>query len=317
MSLSLQLADIEIDPSLIERIPPKLAAYYQALPLGYEEGVLSVAMAHPENATALTVLRELVGLPIVPVRVGVDEIRLAFKRFYSEATLPDPRVLAWSALQEKNVLVNRTAEIFAAALAATVISMSAEQLELETVMTIAREGQFNLTVIGPPEGQAVAPLLQQSGSPLVLVGDAEEQLRRILVVLRGYSSDEYTLNWLAPLLRGHETTVTLLPLLPLVATASQEHFSEGALRKEHLEGCLHHASLRTSRAWLKFRQGEALNQVLEEIGEGTYDWVIIAAEGYGEFVGDILKSLDRRRIGRKPTLIILKPPVSASIPEFN
>lgn len=317
MSLCLELADFEIDRTLIERIPPKLAAYYQALPLGYEEGILSVAMAHPENQTALTVLQELVGTPVIPVRAEASAIRRAFKRLYGEETPTEPRVLAWSALPEKSQQVAWIASTFARALSATVTMMPAKGLDLETLMTVSREGQFDLTVVGPGEGRPLAPLLSQIASPVVLVGEAKDLVGRILVVLRGYSSDEYTLDWLAPLLQQPDASVTLLPLLPMIASIHAEPIGQGDFLKGHLEDCLNHNALRPSRARLKFRQGQALCQVVDEIAEGSYDWVILAAEGYGEFINKVVCRLDEQDPGRTPTLCILKPPLAPLISNPN
>lgn len=318
MSLSLELADFEFDRTLIERIPPKLAGYYQALPLGYEEGALSVAMAHPENETALTVLRELVGTSVIPVRAEASAIRLAYKRFYGEEPPTESRVLAWSALPERAELVTWIASTFAAALSASVTVFPADHVDLETAITISREGQFDLTVIAPGKDQPLETLLSQIASSIVLVGEVEVQLcRRILVVLRGYSSDEHTLDWLATLLKHHDAAVTLLPLLPIVTTSSEDQITQGDWFKDHLEDCLNHTALRPSRAWLKFRQGQALCQVVDEIAEGEYGMVILAAEGYGEFVSEILNKLDRRDSGRKPTIFILRPPVDPHILNAN
>lgn len=304
--LSLDLDDLVIDPALMARLPAGLAAYYLALPLACEDGAISVAMAYPENKMALAVLGNLFGAPIVFVRAPAAAVRRALSRYNATAPARSPRVLAWSADEEHAGLVAVTAARFATMLAATVTSLTSLELDLEGVLTVAREGQYCLTVIHPPWDAAPAQILRRAPTPLLLVRNMAQKLHRILIVLRGYSADEQILNWLAPLLEP-EVSVTLLPL-PLVDEASgQRLLLLNDLEKDHLQDCLLHPALRNARTFVRLRQGQIVNQVAEETCQGLYDLVVIAAEGYGRFVSRVVTTIEQQG-GQQHSFFILKPP---------
>ena len=50
--LQLDLNSVTIDAQLAHRVPYALSRYYLALPLGQDNGSVSVAMAYPGNAKA-------------------------------------------------------------------------------------------------------------------------------------------------------------------------------------------------------------------------------------------------------------------------
>ncbi|MFN2134824.1 MAG: hypothetical protein ACK2UK_02655, partial [Candidatus Promineifilaceae bacterium] len=66
-TLQQSLASIAIDASLTQRVPYALSRYYMALPLGEENGSVSVAMSYPENVNAQHVLSHLLQARVVPV----------------------------------------------------------------------------------------------------------------------------------------------------------------------------------------------------------------------------------------------------------
>lgn len=314
MSLNLELTDIKVDSSLIKRVPYSLAAYYQALPLGYEDGFLSLAIAHPENETALTVLQELLGLAIVPVRVSEASIRDALAHAYGIETASTQKTLAWCASQEDAEAVKQVARTFASESAASHregrISYLSPDLELETALTVAREGRYNLIVLCPPEAQPLSPLLTGSSASMFFLQPGPADFRRVLMVLRGYSSDWWLLDWLAPLLCQGDSNITLLPLEQQEKAAAQGTFAFPCSSQEHLKVLLHHPALLPGRTTVKFRQGHTVRQVIDEIVQGAYDLVVIAAEGYGDFVGRILCALDKLSPGDLPAVFVGKPPVT-------
>lgn len=306
--LSLDLDDLAIDPTLMAHLPVGLAAYYLALPLASEDGAISVAMVCPENQTALAVLDNLLGGPIVPVRASATAIRWALARYNGNAiSAPPSRVLVWSADQTHADFVNRVATLFAAPLMATITCLASSELNLANVLTVARKGQYRLTIIYPPDDVAPTLLLRQIPAPLLLVQDTLQTLRRILIVLRGYATDEQILDWLAPLLRP-DVSVTLLPLPPVVERYGQPPLLLNDMGRRHLRNCLNHPALLNTEVLIKFRQGRVVNQVAEESREDSYDLIVIAAEEYGCFVNRILRAIGQQRGHWQHSFFILKPP---------
>jgi hypothetical protein len=306
--LSLDLNTVVVDAALARRLPPGLAAYYLALPLSCEDGSISVAMAHPENESALAVLRTLLGAPIVPVRAPDAAIRRALARVKEIDPRPEPRVLVWSADGQALEAAARIATLFAGALAATVTTLAAPALDLQATLAIAREGAYNLAVLYAAAEVTPIQLWQQAETPLVVLGAPPAELRQILVVLRGYSADCHALEWLAHLLRRPGVVVTLLPL---PSTAEAEMPFPLSLRRpqnSHLRACLCHATLQDAPVFVRFRQGPAAEQVATEVRYGAYDLVVIAAEGYGQFVSSVLSALEEEGSHEQLSFFILKPP---------
>lgn len=307
--LSLDPHALVVVPDLLARLPVGLASYYQALPLACEDGAITVAMAHPENETALTVLADLLAAPVVPVSAPAAAIRRALCHYSALLPAPPPRVLAWSSSEEHADFVTAIACRFAVTLTGSVTVLTAPQLDLDAMLTVARQGQYRLTVLYPPREVAAAALLSQASTPLLLVRSKEECLRRILVVLRGFSADDQILDWLTPLLQL-DTSVTLLPL----STADEVNGPLSLLGDRrgqgHLQACLRHPALCQTRATIRLRQGQILDQVRAEASQDTYDLIVIAAEGYGHVVSGILTAVEQRQADRPLSFFILKPPTN-------
>ena len=197
--LSLDLDDLTVDPALARRLPPGLAAYYLAVPLADEDGCVSVAMAHPENKTALAVLRFLFDAPVVPVRAPAAMIRRALQRLDSPASQLRPSVLVWAGNTAMRDIARDAAALLARPWNATVTLLAAE-VELAAALDVARAGDYCLTVVGAPDSLPASWLYERVSTPFLLLRRPVAEWRRILVVLRGFTADSLTLEWLAPLL---------------------------------------------------------------------------------------------------------------------
>jgi hypothetical protein len=304
--LSLDLDHITIDAALAKRLPPGLASYYLAVPLGDEDGAISVAMAHPENRTALAVLRALLGAPIVSVRAPASLIRRALAQSSAQPLVPEMRVLVWSAGPGALAETRATGELFARCPGATVTTLAGPEIDLEAVATIARAGAYDLTVVDAPEATMPALLCSQVETPVLLLRKPAREWRRILVVLRGFTADGYALDWLTPLLQQQEATITLLPLAN--ETSGLPGLALNGPTKSHLQDCLRHPALQDRPVFVRYRQGRPGDQIVAEAQHGSHDLVVIAAEGYGAFINHILTALEREGDNRQQSFFILKPP---------
>jgi len=76
------LGDYPVDPSAASLISDALAKRYSALPIGYEDSKLVVAMSDPANVFALDDIRTITGLEIKPVVSTRSDIHEAIARFH-------------------------------------------------------------------------------------------------------------------------------------------------------------------------------------------------------------------------------------------
>jgi type IV pilus assembly protein PilB len=76
------LAEFPVDGSAIASIAPHVARRHLALPIGYEEGRLVVAMADPANIFALDDIRSLTGRDVKPVVATKADLTAALNRFH-------------------------------------------------------------------------------------------------------------------------------------------------------------------------------------------------------------------------------------------
>ena len=75
------LSDLTIDPAAVATVPDYLRARYHALPIGFEDGKLVVAMADPGNVLAIDDIRAVSGQELVIVAATPDDIDEAGRRF--------------------------------------------------------------------------------------------------------------------------------------------------------------------------------------------------------------------------------------------
>lgn len=306
--LSLEREDLVIDLALLARLPAGLAEYYLALPMACEDSVVSVAMAHPENETALAVLSAVLGSPIVAVRAPSEALQAAVRRWYQQVTPSQPQILCWSANSIEVGGIAETANAFAAALSCTAQILSASELTLQTVLEIAGKGHYCLTILSLPAGAPLTPLLHHATAPLLLLRSNVLPVCRILVALRGYAADTQVLDWLAPLLL-EPAAVTLMPLPQTTMEEARLLTLFNGSGKYHLDRCLGHPALAASHTLVRYRQGLAVWQVVDELRQEPYDLLALSAEGYGQFVGDVLSAVEAEPAAANTSLFLLRPPV--------
>ncbi|MCW2671725.1 MAG: type secretion system protein GspE [Frankiales bacterium] len=84
------LTDYPVDGSAVAKISDVVARRHTALPIGYEDGKLVVAMADPANVFALDDIRSLTGLEVRPVVATRPDVVSAINKFHrGDAELDD------------------------------------------------------------------------------------------------------------------------------------------------------------------------------------------------------------------------------------
>lgn len=77
-----ELTDYPVDGSAIGRVPGTVARRHTALPIGFEEGRLLVAMADPANVFAIDDLRSITGMEVRAVVATRGDVLAAIDRYY-------------------------------------------------------------------------------------------------------------------------------------------------------------------------------------------------------------------------------------------
>lgn len=305
--LELDLDEVTIDPELVKQVPYGLAMYYLALPVGQENGQVSVALAHPENATALATLRSLLQAEIVPVRGRSEAIRTTIQRLHGINGTPANRILTWSATPERELAVQQMAEAFAAAQSAPAAPLDAGRVELDLALSMAWESQVALTVLSPPASQPLNDVVSRCATPLILVRGDYRPIERILVAIRGYASDDQLLDWLGPLVRAQQAKVALLPLLDSPMLELEDLLCTDGPAKRHLDHLLQRLTGENMPASLRMRPGDPVTQIVAELSQDVYDLLVIAAEAHGQFVTRVLEVLEQKAVHLNQPIFILKP----------
>jgi type IV pilus assembly protein PilB len=75
------LAEYQIDPSAASLIPEQVARRYRALPIGYEDSMLVVAMSDPANVFALDDIRTITGKQVKPVVATAADVDQAIRKY--------------------------------------------------------------------------------------------------------------------------------------------------------------------------------------------------------------------------------------------
>jgi len=316
----LSLSRVTVDPATARQLPRRLAYYYLALPLARDDDQLTLVMAHPDNQAAVAVLQAVLGERIVPIQGSARELRAALDTVWSGAAESEAlHILCWSADQERATLVTEIADLVARAFAAQVTTLDASQSSLDTVLTVAHQGQYGLTVIDAPQGELLSRLLRESSTPVLLVRGAKLALSHILLVLRGHSPDESVLDWVIPLARATNARVTLLTVAPTV-DAVRSHprgprvpYGLAALLAsdegpgEHIATCVRRLTEAGVQGELRLRQGMLEQRIGAEVAQGSYDLITIAAEAHGDFVQRVLGEIERQAPDNRQPVLVIKP----------
>jgi type IV pilus assembly protein PilB len=76
------LSDFAVDGSAIGSVPGAVCRRHSAMPIGFEEGKLLVAMADPANVFAIDDIRSLTGMDVKPVVATRADVAAAIDRYY-------------------------------------------------------------------------------------------------------------------------------------------------------------------------------------------------------------------------------------------
>src|SRR5216110_1438612 len=82
---AVDLSRFEVDPKILKLIPPDIAVKHTVLPLKREGRTLTVAIADPNNVTAIEDLKFVTRCDVFPVIAGEYTLRNAIERYYQQS----------------------------------------------------------------------------------------------------------------------------------------------------------------------------------------------------------------------------------------
>lgn len=315
--LSVPLSTIPIDKTVASRLPFRIAHYYCALPIAQEDEQITVVMAHGEDPATIDVLESVLGSRIIPLQGNAAEIRAALRELWiGQSSDPEARILCWGQRCTAEAVYLR---LIAESLSASIVTLDSTVHPVESALNLAQAGDFSLTALDIPEGQRFSGMVRHANTPLLLLGQETTALKHILVVLRGHSPDHRALDWIIPIATGTHAAVTLLyialPIVPFYTRETRRFQGLGMLLSSetepgsHVHKCGARLQAAGIKGYLKFRQGPADQQIADEIAEGSYDFIALAAEARGDFVERVLGKLESRSIYEGQPILVMKPSI--------
>lgn len=295
------------EPELLAAVPYDLAMYYLALPIGRENDQVSVAMAYPGNHTALATLGGMLHAEIVPVSVPEDAVRSAIQRCYSLDQPHASGILAWTDDETWSEPVTTAAAHFADHLGDAIPVHTHAHTGLGSALAATQGNSYQLMVTHVATGDALDLLLERAGIPLLLVRGDHTCLRTVVIVSRGYASDERSLAWVTQLADHTPLTVTLMMSVQQPQVDLQALLCQDGRVKRHVDRCVRQLDRAGIQTQVKLRQGPLHEQVVEEAVHGNYDLLVLAAEGQGRFVASVLAALESNQAHHGRPILILKP----------
>src|SRR3989338_5202808 len=88
-----RLADLQLPPEVLAKVPPRFASHYQLMPLGFSGGILSIAVADPFDVQKLDELKLLLDCAVQPALASPREIHEAIHRHYGVGASAVERLL--------------------------------------------------------------------------------------------------------------------------------------------------------------------------------------------------------------------------------
>ncbi len=83
------LRDLDIDPQVVNILPPEVGRRLRAFPVAVYQDTLEVAMSDPDNITAIDEVRRQTGYKIKPLRVSDPEIAWAMDTYWTSDEIID------------------------------------------------------------------------------------------------------------------------------------------------------------------------------------------------------------------------------------
>jgi type II secretion system protein E len=122
------LANVKIDPELLNLIPAKVVHRYRLIPIGRRDGTLQIATANAFDLYAFDELRLLTGSKVEPVLASEAEIQRIIRQYYGVGGQVVDQMLAGSEIEVVSEVDEQDADAIEEAQEATVVKLVNEIL---------------------------------------------------------------------------------------------------------------------------------------------------------------------------------------------
>lgn len=275
------LSNLPLEEALVKLLPRQLAYYHLAIPIGLDEGNMTVAMMQPNNIKAREIIQDALRVPIIPVKADAEQIRNCLDRIWHSATSA-PWMFVSS--QSNSAVVAHYAQQYAAMYDVPLISDRREESLLVQHFSEPFPADF-------------------SGSTL-LVDHTVDSVSKILHLVRLHTPDYAVVSSLLPLIRSQQSTVTLLPDTSITTSNIAYLIDKTTPHGEHLEKLRSQLHAMDVQGEVHVRQGAFVNIIQAELAHHQYDLVAVAANAYGEIVEMLIQAIREYHL---PAVIVIKP----------
>lgn len=317
----LALDNLIINPRLARRLPPALAFRYHALPLAEDRDNITVAMADPEDAVARAAVAAALGQRLYIVRAAPETIDELLTQTWPEQTQHSLSLLVYSQASPVAGQVQAYAQYLSHLLGGHLSDFGAAHSDA-TFDNLVQETRCDqdLVIFGEPDQSLIERLISGSAdlkasqrvpSPVLIARRPRWPLKQILLVTRGYETDDVAVDWVIRLAQPSQALVTVLAVVPDMpsmynqAARMQCGMADWLATDTPLGRQLRRITQRLTNwgthSTLHFRQGSPQQQIQCEVAEADYDLIVIAADHsswwlrrlIGELVTPLLRWVDR------------------------
>jgi hypothetical protein len=295
----LALDNPTLNPALARRLPPYLAFRYHALPVAEDKGIITVAMADPDDAAAREAIAAALGARSYLVRGAPERIDALLTEIWPEAARP---ALHWLVCAPAG-----GAQAYSQYIGGLLGDRPDYVVTGEDLAGQVRH-DCELMLLWEPDLHLIEQVLsstQEAPCPALLaVRRPRSPLKRILLIVGSEASEDISVHWTICLARPSGAAVTVLAVAPGVeqGTANLEHGMPALLAIDTTLGRQMRRVARRLLNWeidgrLRLREGALDRQVQLEVAAGDYDMIVAAAEPDddklpGELIGSLLWGAD-------------------------
>jgi nucleotide-binding universal stress UspA family protein len=294
----LTLDNLTANLRLARRLSPGVSCRYRALPVGEDNGRITVVMADPDDEAAREAVAAALGAPLYLVAGDSDSIDAALAEVWPEVLRPAPHLLIYP----YGRLIAAKASVFAQALALLLdarVNCSSPGIQRHACgdgwIHDAVRGHYDLIIWLEPEPPVERRLLSGSvyceireGIPtsLLVARQPRWPLRRLLLLIQDEERNNPAVDWVVRLARPSAASVTVLTVVPPVPALyghrlCTQHGLDALLTTNTTLG----RQMRRVTQWLvdwevestlRLRQGMPDQEIRHEVAQGDYDLIALA-----------------------------------------
>lgn len=329
----LTLDHLVLNRTLAHQLSPGVAFRYHALPIAKDNDHITVVMANPADKTARAAIANNLG--VQPYVVKGDQMvidRQLAEIWPDEVEKSSPNLLLYHQGNSVPKNIKTYAQQISSLLQGRLAHFQVEpsHTDFNELVKKASQGQ-DLVIFNEPEqsllkrilaGPTACKAAEQLPTSVLVVRQPRWPLKKILLITRGYETDNKAVNWLVRLAQPSQAKVTVLALTPdspvmyQRAATTMPHGLIDWLATDtplgHQLRCItEQLSNWDIQGRLRFRQGSPCDQIQQENADSDYDLIVIAADPddwwqrrlLGEVVNPLLHKADRPVLVAKSTVI--------------